>query len=194
MPKAKYKIIKSLNDHKILKTDKFFFDANVWLYILKDEGTKAGKKYIEFLKKILETDALIIANQEVISEVIYRFLKDDAKQKGYEQKFKEYRNTKYYRDCFKVISAIFIQLLDNKKLSFQSIDFTNDDFRNYLIMNTREQQRNILDYKDYIYTIFSKNRNFIIVTHDKDFASLRIDNMILTANPKIIGEKIYPHN
>ena len=194
MQKIKYKIIKSLNEHKISKTDKFFFDANVWLYILNDNSTKESKKYIEFLKKILETDALIITNQEVISEVISKFLKDDAKLKGFKDKYKEYRKTEYYRNCFKVISAIFLQLLDNKKLIFEPINFTNNDFRKYLEINTKEQQRNILDYKDYIYTIFSKNKNYIIVTNDKDFASLRFNNIILTANSKIIGKKIFPQN
>lgn len=187
MQNVKKKQIKSLNSHKISSSDKFFLDTNIWIYLLNEKGTTEPVKYSKFLTKLLTQNAKIIINQEVISEVLNRFVKNEYK-KHKPLEFKTFRKTQEYRDCYRVICALFNQLIDAKVVEFLPIEISLEEFKYYIEENTKDKQKPILDYKDYIFDIFAAKNKLILVTNDGDFSGMRNAENILSANPRLIGQ------
>ena len=188
MPKENIKQIRHVNTHKVKSTDKIFLDANVWIYWLDNFDDDASNTYSEFLKRILEKSASIIINQEVISEVINRYLHNEAKRLNL-QDYKYFRKTDNYRQCFKVISAFFKEL--SPVLDYRTVEITKGEFEDFLEINIKERMKPILDYKDYIFDLFAQKNELILVTHDKDFGAMQHTKKVLSANKKIIDTKYF---
>jgi predicted nucleic acid-binding protein len=95
--------------------DKYFFDANIWLYFycpIGDYNKNTISKYAGFLKKSINSKTVIYISSLVISEIVNRWLRLDfgrVKRKDSNIKdFKQhYRGSKYYHSTIKDIKVVF---------------------------------------------------------------------------------------
>lgn len=162
-------VVSPLN-YIVKKDDKFFFDANVWLYILGNlGGARRGivEAYSNLYNEILESEAKIYTNSLLISEFINTYSRIEFK---YEQKtdprikdFKrDYRDNDNYKDKF----SFLYKLTKNKILdkTIQISDCFEEFSTNSLITHEISY-----DYNDYYYTFLAEKQGLKIVTNDKDF-------------------------
>ena len=99
--------------------DKYFFDANIWLYFYCPIGNynrNTIRKYAAFLKKAVNSKTSIYISSLVISEIVNRWLRlyfrrvkhRDISIKNYKR---NYRVSPYYQSTVKNIKTVFNQLL-----------------------------------------------------------------------------------
>lgn len=172
-----------------LKSDNFFFDANIWMYLycpLGSYGKDKPAKYSGFLKKVLEVKSSIFISSLVLSEVFnawikldYNILKDKDKSKYADFK-KNYRNTELYRNQTSIIKTVVTKHILNIAKR------TDDKFKS-ISLDELFKEIGVSDFNDNYYLTMANCENFKIVTNDYDFASLKEESVpILTANNKML--------
>lgn len=172
-----------------LESDKFFFDANIWMYLycpLGGYGKDKPAKYSGFLKKALEAKSSIFISSLVLSEVFnawirldYNILKDKDKSKYADFK-KKYRNTGLYRNQTLTIKAVVTRHI--MKITKR----VDDKFKN-ILLDDLFKEIEASDFNDNYYLAMANCENFKIVTNDYDFAFSREKSVpILTANNKTL--------
>jgi len=168
--------------------DKYFFDANIWLYFYCPIGNYNKNticKYAGFLKKsIINSKTTIYISSLVISEIVNRWLKLDfrrVKRKDVSMRdFKHnYRGSAYYHSTVKDIKAVFNQLL--------KISTPLDDRATEISLPDVLSGLDKIDFNDCYYHYLAKLDNLLIVTNDADFAELDTGISILTANQKLLN-------
>ena len=171
------------------KDDKFFFDANIWMYLycpLGGYGKDKPEKYSGFLKKALEAKSSIFISSLVLSEVFnawikldYNILKDKDKSKYADFK-KNYRNTGLYRNQTSFLKTVVTKHILNIAKR------TDDKFKN-ISLDELFKEIEASDFNDNYYLAMANCENFKIVTNDSDFAFSRKRSIpILTANYKML--------
>lgn len=150
----------NLKKYQPRSTDKFFFDANVWLYIFCPIGNYKQSlvaPYTSFFQSIRQTRATILTSSLILSEIINRWLRLEFPQGA-----KKNRNTMKYTQTIQAIEyTINEKILKNS----QRID---DHFSkiniNEVLLKLKES-----DFNDSYYSQLSLLENFKIVTNDHDF-------------------------
>jgi len=168
--------------------DKYFFDANIWLYFCCPIGNYNKNticKYAGFLKKSMNNKTTIYISSLVISEIVNRWLRLDfrrvKRKNGSVRDFKQnYRGSVYYRSTVKDIKAIFNQLL--------KISTPLDDRATEICLPDVLSGLDKTDFNDCYYHHLAKLDNLLIVTNDADFAELDTGISILTANQKLLND------
>lgn len=172
----------------------YFFDANLWLKILRPQINLSHKdtKYLAFVERFKNdpNKPKIIITAFLLSEVINRYLHDESftrfckKQGGGKQDkryFKDvYRTSKDYQkdytnlcDDIYAYSSIFTLVTDDLGARV-SID--------QLLLNPITS----LDFNDHYYYLLAKLNNYPIVTDDGDFFVEDVE--ILTYNSGLIDK------
>lgn len=182
------KTIIDINNYTPLKTDKFIFDTNIWLYLycpLGDYKKFVIKKYENFLVKIIKCNSSIFLPSLILSEFINRYIRLDfnIKNKINPTKFsdfkKDYRPSSEFLDTIKVVQATIrqqiIKITKNISDDFSSYDLT------YIINNVDQ-----LDYNDLCIEEIASISNYKVVTDDKDFKITSKSIEVLTSNPKLL--------
>jgi len=168
--------------------DKYFFDANIWLYFycpIGDYNKNTIYKYADFLKKAINSKTAIYISSLVISEIVNRWLRLDfrrVKRKDVSiRDFKQnYRGSLYYHSTVKDIKAVFnTQLL--------KISTPLDDRATEISLPDVLSGLDKIDFNDCYYHHLAKLDNLLIVTNDADFAELDTGVSILTANQKLLN-------
>jgi len=168
--------------------DKYFFDANIWLYFYCPIGNHKKEiisKYSVFLKRALSNDTTIYVSSLIASEVINAWLRLDfniLRRKDVSMRhFKQnYRGSTYYHSAVKDIQTVFhTQLL--------KISTPLDDRATEISLPDVLSGLDKTDFNDCYYHHLAKLDNLLIVTNDADFAELDTGVSILTANQKLLN-------
>lgn len=171
-----------------LESDKFFFDANIWMYLYCPLGgyrREIIKKYDGFFKKAIQAKSSIFISSLVLSEIFNAWIKLDfnifrnrnpTKDINYK---KDYRCKEDYKDSVSKIKTEVTKILNITK----RID---DRFKDIPVV-ALFKETGTFDFNDNYYFAMAKLENFKIVTNDSDFVS-STENLvpILTANNKML--------
>ena len=167
--------------------DKYFFDANIWLYFYCPIGGYKKtiiSKYDSFLKRALSANTSIYFSSLIVSEIINRWLRLDfniLKDKGMMRNYKQdYRGSSHYHNAVKDIQAVF----NNQLLK---ISTPLDDRATEISLSDVLSGLDKIDFNDCYYHHLAKLDNLLIVTNDADFAKLDTGISILTANQKLLN-------
>ena len=169
--------------------DRYFFDANIWLYFYCPIGNHKKEiisKYSGFLKRALSNDATIYMSSLIASEIINAWLRLDfnilRRKKTVRNDYKQhYRGSMYYRNAVKDIKAVF-----NSQLL--KISTPLDDRATEISLPDILSGLDKIDFNDCYYHHLAKLDNLLIVTDDADFAKLDTGVSILTANQKLLND------
>jgi len=180
--------IVDITKYNPLAKDKFFFDANIWLYLfcpIGDYKKDVIAKYDKFLKKIIESKSSIFISSLILSEIFnrwarleYNILKGEEPSKYHDYK-RDYRGTEIYDKQVKDIKMVVEKHI--MKVS-KRID---DKFSSIPLDKLFENMGNY-DFNDNYFLTIANLESFKIVTHDSDFASFKTPVFILTANEKVL--------
>ena len=169
--------------------DKYFFDANIWLYFYCPIGNHKKEiisKYSGFLKKALSNDTTIYMSSLIASEIINAWLRLDfnilRRKKTVNDNYKKhYRGSSHYLRTAKDIQAIF----NNELLNISTP--LGDRFTEISLPDVLSRLDKT-DFNDCYYHHLAKLDNLLIVTDDADFAELDTGVSILTANQKLLND------
>jgi predicted nucleic acid-binding protein len=179
-------------DNARLQKKKYFFDANLWLTILRPKINPSNRdqKYLNFFKRFCESlqKPKIVLTSLVLSEVINRYLRQVgmikyAKSKGIENVDSSFYKLQY-RPSLEFV-ADYSNLCEDIKAYQDHYELVNDGLANDI------KQKHILtsppsglDFNDLYFYMFAKKNNYSIVTDDKDFFVQDVE--ILTYNQQLI--------
>lgn len=173
------------------KSDNFFLDANIWLYLFCPLGGYNAKvigKYDNFLKHALQTRSRIYVSSLVISEFINAYIRLEFKllQKEYPHKYKDFkrdfRNTARYSTQMNDISNI----VKNKIL--KNTERIDDEFATINI-DALFDSIGTSDFNDKYYVSLCTRKDMKIVTNDGDFLKIKTHVDILTANETMLKSR-----
>lgn len=170
------------------KNDKFFFDANIWMYLFCPIGGYKKDvviKYDGFLKKAIQMESPIFISSLVLSEFFNAYTriefnmlknKNRARYKDYK---KDFRATEKYKQTVTEIKTIvgtrILKLSKRINDKFEDIDLDK------VFANIEES-----DFNDNYYKVFLSGENIKIVTDDYDFSRIGDPVSIVTANPNLL--------
>jgi len=172
--------------------DKYFFDANIWLYFycpmisISNYKKTIISKYDGFLKKVINSDTTIYVSSLIASEIINAWLRLDfnilQRKKTVQNNYKRhYRGSNYYHSTVEGIKAVF----NNQLLKISTL---LDDRATEISMPDVLSGLEKIDFNDSYYHQLAKLDNLLIVTDDADFAELDTGISILTANQKLLND------
>lgn len=183
------KMIIDVSRYSPIPSDKFIFDANIWISIycpIADHNKVSAAKYSDFYKKLLVGKNPIFISSHIISEFINRYLRidfdlirlEDASIKEYKR---DYRAATYYTATMAQISAD----VQNKILK------TTKKLHGSLTLDQISQIMNQLPAPDFndavlIEKVRDKDKDIKIVTDDGDFGRYKNDFDILTSNRRLL--------
>ncbi len=168
--------------------DKYFFDANIWLYFYCPIGNynkNTISKYDGFLKKALSNDTIIYVSSLIASEIINAWLRLDfnilRRKQTVKNDYKQhYRGSLHYQSAIKDIQTVF----HNQLLK---ISTPLDDRATEISLPDVLRGLDKIDFNDCYYHHLAKLDNLLIVTNDADFVELVTGVSILTANQKLLN-------
>lgn len=172
-----------IEEYSIKTGDVFFFDNNIWMYLLCPLGNfneKKQKAYSKFLNYIQQRKNHIYVNALVLSEFSNRYIKLDYDiiRKSPEKAglFNDYKRdfvgSKEYQSS---VASIKIQLRNILKISQRC----NDEFNSLNIDNILDVFTGI-GFNDSYYAHYAKYKNLIIISDDSDFLKGKIPDLGLT--------------
>jgi len=179
-------------DNVGLQKRKYFFDANLWLKILKPpfKIPPRDQKYLNFFEKFKDNinHPKIVVTALVLSEVINRYLRDVTFPKFYKKQNVENPDKSYYKTIYRPSPQFlldYISLCEDIKTYQDFYELVDDGFGTDIkqkdILNYPPQS---LDFNDNYYYQIAKKRNYIIITDDKDFFVPEVE--ILSYNNQLI--------
>lgn len=178
----------SLRGYKFSRTDKFFFDTNVWMYLLYPNNdiskNKIVSEYSVFFHEILRNNLLILNHLLQYSEFINAFIHSDYKiwkQKSIHNPMQDCSFKNGYRRSidFKTSLANAKNALDimRKKSELLSGDLTPAQISQIIDMAVDA------DINDICFTYLCSERALKFVSHDADISNLKgIRFDLITAN------------
>lgn len=183
-------------DRVVLEKKYYFFDANLWLKILKPSFNLSpkDKKYLDFFEKFKNhpEHPKIVVTSLVLSEVINRYLRDVSFKKFLKKKNIINPVVSYYKDTYRTsldFQSDYISLCEDIKAYQNFYELIADG------LATDVRQKDILtsppinlDFNDLYYYKHALKKGFIIVTDDKDFFVENVE--VLTYNEKLIDKSM----
>ena len=171
-----------LKKFEVKSNQSFFFDNNIWMFLfcpIGDYNTHKQKSISGLFENILNRNSSIIVNNIILSEfsnaylrLDYNLWKEETRYIGNNFK-KDYFNTQRAAETREIIASTIngkiLKIADRHPDSFNSINF--DDYFSYY---------KTIDYNDAIIYDQCKNKNWILITDDGDFAQF---NDITIVNP-----------
>lgn len=172
-----------------LESDKFFFDANVWMYLYCPIGNYKKHiidKYSKFLKKAIQSKSSIFISSLMLSEFFNAWIRlefnilKNTQSLEYVDFKKDFRRKDVYKKSADIAKTVIIEKI--MKLA-KRID---DKFEN-ISLDDLFKEIEISDFNDSYYLSMANLENFKIVTNDSDFFSSKDKSVpILTANNKLL--------
>lgn len=171
---------------------RYFFDANLWLKILKPPFNllPRDKKYLDFFERFKNNPnhPKIVVTSLVLSEVTNRYLRDVTYPIFCKKNKVQAPDKSYYKEMYRPSQQFltdYISLLEDFK-AFQNYyelveDGLGSDVRQKDILTSPPQS---LDFNDNYFYQLAKKRQYIIVTDDKDFFVEDVE--VLTYNNQLI--------
>jgi hypothetical protein len=183
--------IRSLDIANLQKKD-YFFDANLWLKILKPPFhlTNKDKKYLDFFEKFSNSPhkPVIAITALLLSEVMNRYLRDVTYSQFCKKSGQQNPPKSYYKEVYRGSPQFqndYISLCEDIK-TFQKMyklfpDGFGTDIRQKDILTSPPVS---LDFNDHYYYKMALKNDFTIVTDDKDFFLADVE--ILTYNNQLL--------
>lgn len=179
-------------DNAGLHKKKYFFDANLWLKILKPAFHLKGRdiKYMAFFEKFKNhpEHPKIVLTTLVLSEVINRYLRDVTFKSFCKKNGNFSPDPSYYKEVYRPSSQFrndYISLCEDIKTYQNFYELVPDG------LATDVKQKDILtsppislDFNDLYYYKLALKRGFTIVTDDKDFFVPDVE--VFTYNTQLI--------
>jgi len=175
-----------------LQKKKYFFDANLWLKILKPSFniSKRDQKYLQFFEtfKNHPQHPKIAVTALVLSEVINRYLREVSFKKFCNKNNNPNPDPSYYKEKYRPdpqFQTDYISLCEDIKAYEDYYELIADG------LTTDVKQKDILtsppinlDFNDLYYYKLAMKNDFTIVTDDKDFFVEDVE--VLTYNNQLI--------
>jgi len=170
------------NDFKPNRTQKFFLDSNVWMYLFFPQHSSIANriidKYSHFFNSIVKSDCLIETNILQISELVNLILhlefKEARKRNVFTGSFKEFRNSNF------AISALTnAKVLTDKIIKCSTL---RDGIFGVNALQVIVASCDKADFNDLFFAEFCKNENAILVTHDFDFKAVQKEIQVVSFN------------
>lgn len=160
---------------------KFIFDTNIWLYLyshLHEDKVREISAYSKLLEEIIDNEYEIFFPSFIMSEFTNVLLRADYNsiKDSIDREFSFKRHYVGSDDYINKVDEIN-ELLD-QILSIENIVKINDEFSNINIGKIKDTFKKI-DWNDSYLIELAKDKNSIIVTHDRDFEILNDQNIDL---------------
>ena len=180
-------------DHAGLQKKKYFFDANLWLKILKPPFNLSNRdqKYLDFFEKFKNhpQHPKIAVTALVLSEVINRYLRDVSFKKFCKKSgVADPPPPSYYKEVYRSsqqFQADYVSLCEDIKAYQNYYELIPDGLASDI------KQKDILtsppvnlDFNDLYYYKLALKHGFVIVTDDKDFFVEDVE--VLTYNHQLV--------
>lgn len=176
-----------------IEEKKYFFDANLWILILKPriQLTARQKQYLDFFSKFTNSilNPKIIVTSLVLSEVINRYLRE-VSMNLYAKKNNESIVPSYYKMKYRQTDDFKIQyelLCDEIKSYHKYYELVSDEFgQTFKSKHILKSPPKGLDFNDYYYYKLAQEKGYVIVTDDSDFFVENVE--IMTLNPTLLNK------
>ncbi|MCY4379905.1 MAG: PIN domain-containing protein [Candidatus Dadabacteria bacterium] len=170
--------------------DKLFFDANIWMFLYGPQGQNnlPGNRmsvYSSAFSRILKAQSRIYIDVLIVSEFINTYARrkweifkaTDRSGRGSES-FKNFRNSSDFNPVAKEIADKTRRILKHCRKIESGFEILEMDS---LI---KRYENGGTDFNDQVFMQLCKNREFKLVTDDRDFKNQGIS--ILTANGRLL--------
>lgn len=172
----------NIEQYKPKKKDEFFFDANIWIYILipaLSHDQILEQKYSHFWGEIRSQNAKVLTSFIVISEFVNRYLRFNLdkynKENSSNIKYKTFKNKPEYKKSYNYIISLVKQvILPNCQLVSDPLEIIED---NSSIYNYSEK----CDLNDNYIIALSKYYECFLVSQDRYLANCTTSINILSA-------------
>ncbi len=170
----------------------YFFDANLWLKILKPPINLSArdKKYLDFVERFKNDPGTpkIIITAFLLSEVINRYLHDQSYNRFCKKQKVEKPDKSYYKQVYRISQDYkndYINICDDIDTYSSIFTLVSDDLGGKINLSHVLQNPMLsLDFNDQYYYLLAKTHGYPIVTDDGDF--FIEDVQILTFNSTLI--------
>lgn len=184
------KQIIAINSYQPKPTEKFFFDANIWMFIycpLGDYKSYVIAEYSNFLKKIKKEKSSLFVSSLVLSEFFNAYVRLEFelwKNKDCNNKeYREFKRTQSYKDIASEAGYTI------KYLILKDAERVDDRFIEIDIEELFIQIENS-DFNDNYYLQLVLMDQMIFVTNDSNMPSQRIKSSIITGNPNLLKQGV----
>lgn len=181
-------------DNAALQKKYYFFDANLWLKILKPplNLSRRDEKYLDFFERFKNNlqHPKIAVTALLLSEIINRYLRDVTYQVYCRKNGNPNPDKSYYKEVYRTSQQYqtdYISLCEDIKSYQNYFELVADG------LATDIRQKDILtspilslDFNDLYYYRLALKKGFTIVTDDKDFFVEDVE--ILTYNSQLIDK------
>jgi predicted nucleic acid-binding protein len=182
--------IKDLSSEKVRDSTKYFFDANVWIYLLYPtvHTSKTDEAYISFFETVSKhnNNTKIVVTSFLLSEIINRYLRDIGMRKFANAKG-DTIDSSYFKMKYRANAQYAIDyesVCDDNKAYHKSIEFVSDDFGSFKPKDILKSPNVNLDFNDTLAVKLAQKNGFVVVTHDKDFWVEGI--LVITKNRELL--------
>ncbi len=166
-----------------LSKKRIFFDANILIYLFWPTNSSWERQYSTIYNRLLQQKNDMVVDFIVISEVINRAIRfeyDNYCEQNNIPKddlpFKAYRDNQEGQEALDDIYQIVKRKIVNK-FTIAGKSFTKTDIEGFL-------QNDGLDFSDKGIAALCKENDFVLLTNDKDFATVNVE--LLTSNPVLL--------
>lgn len=182
--------ISPLDSHNFSDQDRFFFDANIWLftdcayassYFDKPEQKRRKEIYSQALKDIIGRDIPIFIDILIVSEFINAYARLIWKRENPGMKFKKFRQSQGFQMCTGGIVRDTEAVIERCSFVESESKLGKADIQS--LLNTFSSGS--MDFNDKIIEDVCRKNGFLLVTDDGDFKNSEIT--VLTANKKLLG-------
>lgn len=183
--------IHDLAGYQFIREEKFFIDANVWLYLEPWSGSASRKLtdlYSNALKKMLNSGVKIYLNASVLSEYLNRYARLEMeaynrtpKQADYYKNFKEYRKSPHYPPVAKRANKSALTII--RLCTLIDTPFACYDIAQ--IMDDHAKCKS--DFNDTVFAETCRHHGCKLVTHDTDFPAVDYGLDILTHHSGLLS-------
>jgi len=180
--------IVDIRGYKPVHTERYLFDANIWLticYPMGDYEKQRAATYSSFLKAAIDSQSKIVVCSMILAEVINKWfhiefnILHEKEPHAYSDYKRDFRGGQIYKTVAKEIeNGVSIQIL--------KVASPIDD--GFSKVNIKEMLSNIaeMDFNDLCHAEITGREKLVFVTNDRDFASIGTNIKILTANAKML--------
>ena len=169
--------------YRFQKEDACFFDTNVWLNIYGPQGAPDDpvvRTYSTALSRILKAESNIHVDVLVLSEFANRYARLEFDIRNVDHLYWNFKAFRKSQDFIGVAQAIADALRRILKIAIP----IESGFSHVNLLGLINQlETDPCDFNDLVITALCVSNNFLLVTHDSDFASENVS--ILTANPTL---------
>jgi len=173
--------IEDIKSYSFSKDDRFFLDANIWLFVYGPMAYKKQKSqiYSTAIRDIRTTGSLIFIDVLIISEFINTYARWEHKQSASTgNTFKDFRKSADFVAIAKDIAVNVKRII--KQCQRCDSNFATIDIEAVLT----EFEKGDLDFNDQMFSEICKDKGLILVTDDKDFKGSGLT--VLTANKLLL--------